>query len=71
MFKGLDDIIDISDITTEISYVYTNIVEDNVKEAFNNLPFDISHSNRSSFDTELDFSIEKIGEYIQKHNLKD
>lgn len=64
-----DKSIDIDNFTNEISVEWTNAVKQNIKESLNELPFKITSSSFTNFEIDLEFSIEKIGEYIEKNKL--
>lgn len=63
--------IDTDDILSEIKYANEQVVKKDVNNALKKLPFDISYSHSSSWDIDIDLSINKIVEYIDKHKLED
>ena len=58
--------IDTDEFRWAISTQYEKAVEFNADEALESIPFDISWSNKTYYDTKFIFSIKEIGEYIQK-----
>jgi hypothetical protein len=64
------DLIDVYNIIYEISAAREQAVEHDAKEALRKLPFNISGAY-VDWDIDIEFNIEKIGEYIEKNNLKD
>ena len=72
VFQALgDNIIDIGNITYEISCEYENAVKKNCLDALKNLPFDLSNEYDRNYDFELVFNFDDVEEYIKKHKLKD
>jgi len=69
LFLSLGSNLDTQDMLNEISYERTNAVEYNAESVLKKLPFTLSSSN--SLDIEVEIDIEKIGEYIDKNNLKN
>jgi hypothetical protein len=63
--------IDTDYILYEIGYANEQVVKEEVNNALKKLPFDISYSHGSSWDIDIDLSIGKIVEYIDKNKLED
>lgn len=66
-----DDLIDYNNIIYEISAAKEQVVRQDVKTALNKLPIEFENSYAGKWDIDVVFDIEKIGEYIEKNNLKD
>jgi hypothetical protein len=64
-----DDIFDKRDIKLEISYEWEKAIKHNVDEVNQEIPFNITRSHKSDYTIDLEFSIDKIGNYIQDNKL--
>jgi hypothetical protein len=65
-----EDYFDYDDIKIELSYEWENAIRQNFNDVVEKFPFNIEYCHRGNFDVDLEFSIDKIGEYIQDNKLE-
>jgi len=66
-----DDLVNVDDLTYELSYEFDNAIKHNCKEILEDIPFEINFSNKVGYDFELIFDFDEIDEYMKDKKIDD